>query len=223
MATVSISKTQKPTDTITATPLPTSSPTTPFTHTPTQTVTPSPTLIPDSTQTPPTYRVIITELADQWRTYEDEDVGVSFEYPAIYDHPENIFCPVWAFKNESDKGYEITIVFTQFSEIRFQFPAEKPLEEVLADLYIRDEEDDAFVLEDINDDEFLGGQGYSIEYRVNGRYYTGGFGEYMNDNFVSTTHYFLFFQYCDFPEIGIPFFEAWGRFQETLEFSDLTG
>lgn len=182
----------------------TSTPTIPFTRTPK----PTSTLMPTSA---PTESVL--EYKDKWITFVDNKSGITFEYPAVYEHPLYAWCaPVI-----SHRDGQTTIYIAAKHTWIIQSPKQKTAQEALDELKERDKIDDEFNIQDISQQEIFGSMGYVVEYRF------GGLNRYGSASIVEVGDKLILRDFnagpfCDVLEIDFYEQEAMLRFNETFRF-----
>lgn len=184
----------------------TSIPTISFTRTPGLTFTVMPT--PASTES-------IGEYKDKWITFVDNKSGITFEYPAVYEHPLYAWCAPIVSHQDGQTTIHIAAKHTWI----IQSPKRKTAQEVLYELEEKDKIDDEFDIQSINQQEIFGSMGYIVEYRF------GGLNRYGSSSIVEIGDKLILRDFnagpfCDVPEIDFYEQEAMLRFNETFRFGE---
>lgn len=178
------------------------------------TLTKSPTKTP---QPPPTLTATmsLSDLKGKWVEFVDEKAGITFEYPAVYEHPFYAWCGPFISYGDGETILEYTGKQTWI----IQNPKTQTADEVLAELQERDETDDDFTIQSIGQGDVFGYSGYHIEYRFGGtnRYGAASIVE-IGDRLVLWD--FNAGPWCDIEEIDFSEQEAMIRFGETFRFLD---
>jgi hypothetical protein len=190
----------------------------------TETITPSSTVVlipttplpePTAIQTPSWYSTLIiavTEVGNAYLLYESEELGISFEYPSIYDY---VGCGL-----RVDNDGRFGTVDLGRSSLQIQ-DAEGMTAEEHREIFIQQsaEWDPNFSIDNLGVGELGGEKSAAINY------YFGGLSRFGAATFVvhGDRLFVLHFTagvFCDIPEAGIYEFDAAARFGETLKFLD---
>ena len=146
-----------------------------------------------------------------WKTYQNDELGISFEYPAVYDEPQYESCAVRV--NSFPDGKEISMGHQSFLLIQ------QPEETVAIQSYVENlVAQKGWMLETQNETTVGGEEAIHIEYRFGGA--GGRYGTATVTSHAGLIFAFNFYAgaFCDAPEANLGEGYAYQHWLESFAF-----